>query len=127
MSEQTTILVVDDNPPMVQTLADILSMMGYAVHTAYSGAEALEVLESHNVHILLTDVVMPDMDGVTLYRATKQTHPSMITFLMTAYAADDIIQQGIAEGIKTVLTKPVDINLFLNLVVAVEQAYIHPQ
>lgn len=122
--EKTSILVVDDNPHMVKTLADILSMKGYAVRMALSGAEALNVLNHETVHILLTDVVMPDMDGVTLYRATRTAHPKLITFLMTAYAADDIIQQGIAEGIRTVLTKPVDINLFLNLVMAVEQAYL---
>lgn len=125
MSEQTTILVVDDNPPMARTLADILTMKGYAVYTAFSGTDALEILGNKEVHILLTDVIMPDMDGVTLYRRVKNVHPHLITFLMTAYAADDIIQQGIAEGIRTVLTKPVDIDLFLNLVLAVEQAYLH--
>jgi len=127
MSDQTTLLVVDDNPPMAKTLSDILILKGYTVHTAYSGAEALAILESQEVHILLTDVIMPDMDGVALYRKAKKNHPHLITFLMTAYAADEIIQQGIAEGIKTVLTKPVDINLFLNLVIAVEQVYFHRQ
>ncbi len=125
MNNQTTILVVDDNPPMAKTLSDILTIKGYEVHTAFSGTEALEILADHEVHILLTDVIMPDMDGVTLYRQTRKSHPHLVTFLMTAYAADDIIQQGIAEGIRTVLTKPVDINLFLNLVMAVEQVYFN--
>ena len=125
MNNQTTILVVDDNPPMAKTLSDILTIKGYEVHTAFSGAEALEILANHEIHILLTDVIMPDMDGVMLYRQTRKSHPRLVTFLMTAYAADDIIQQGIAEGIKTVLTKPVDINLFLNLVMAVEQVYFN--
>lgn len=127
MNKPTSILVVDDNPPMVRTLADILALKGYTVYTAYSGAEALDILREQPVNILLTDVIMPDMDGVALYRHTRKTHPQMITFLMTAYAADEIIQQGIAEGIRTVLTKPININLFLNLVLAIEQVYIHPQ
>jgi CheY-like chemotaxis protein len=127
MSEQTIILVVDDNLAQAKTIADILGLKGYTVHAAFSGVEALDILEHENVHILLTDVIMPDMNGVELYRRTRKDHPKLITFLMTAYAADDIIQQGIAEGIKTVLTKPVDINLLLNLVMAVEQAYIHNQ
>ena len=122
MSAQTTILVVDDNPPMASTISDILGLHGYLVHVAFSGTAALTILAREQIHILLTDVVMPDMNGVELYRRTRETHPKLITFLMTAYAADDIIQQGIAEGIKTVLTKPVDINLLLNLVMAVEQA-----
>ncbi|MFZ5909923.1 MAG: response regulator [Chloroflexota bacterium] len=127
MSDPVSILVVDDNPPMVKTLADILTLKGYAVYAAYSGAEALEVLQQQNIDILLTDVVMPDMDGVTLYRQVKQNHPRMVTFLMTAYSADELIHQGMAEGIRTILTKPLDINLFLALVQAVETAYFRRQ
>jgi two-component system response regulator YesN len=82
-------------------------------------------LQRQNIDILLTDVVMPDMDGVTLYRQVKESHPRLVTFLMTAYSADEIIHQGMAEGIKTVLTKPLDLNLFLALVEAVEAAYFH--
>lgn len=127
MSEQTAILIVDDNPPMAKTLMDILTIKGYVVHVAFSGSEALDILQNQPVDIMVTDVIMPDMDGVALYRETKKKYPRLITFLMTAYSADKIIQQGIAEGIKTVLTKPLDINLFLMLVVAVDQTYIHPQ
>ena len=115
MSESISILIVDDNPSMASSLADILEVKGFEVYTAHSGAEALEILREHPVDILLTDVRMPDMNGVELYRATRQTHPHLITVLMTAYAADDIIQQGMAEGIKTVLQKPVDIGFLLNL------------
>lgn len=114
MRKPTIILVVDDNPSMVKTLADILTVKGFEVYAAYSGTEALEILRNQRVNILLTDVRMPDMDGVALYRKIRKTHPNLITFLMTAYAADDIIQQGLAEGIKTVLTKPLDINLLLS-------------
>ena len=115
MSETLTILVVDDNPSMAKTMADILDVKGFEVHAAISGAEALEILRDHPVDILLTDVRMPDMNGVTLYREARKNHPNLTTFLMTAYAADDIIQQGMAEGIKTVLTKPVDIDFLLSL------------
>jgi two-component system response regulator HydG len=108
MSESTSILVVDDNPSMAKTLADILNLKGFEVHAAYSGSEALEILRNQPVNI-------PDMDGVTLYRATRKTHPNLVTILMTAYAADDIIQQGLAEGIKTVLSKPLDIDFLLAL------------
>lgn len=124
MSSPTTVLVVDDNPSMVKTMADILAMKGYAVQMAESGAQALEILANEQVDILLTDVIMPDMDGVTLYRQARQNHPHLITFLMTAYSADEIIHQGMQEGIRTVLNKPVDINLLLALISGVESAYI---
>jgi CheY-like chemotaxis protein len=115
MRDATTILVVDDNPSMTKTLADILAVKGFTVHAAFSGAEALEILRTQHIDILLTDVIMPDMNGVALYRQTRKTHPKLVTILMTAYAADEIIEQGLAEGIKTVLTKPLDIDFLLSL------------
>jgi two-component system response regulator YesN len=115
MSESFSILVVDDNPSMARALADVLDVKGYIAYAACSGAEALEILRDHPVDILLTDVIMPEMNGVALYRETRKTHPYLTTFLMTAYAADDLIQQGMKEGIKTVLNKPVDIDFLLTL------------
>jgi two-component system response regulator GlrR len=118
MKETATILVVDDNPSMAKTLADIMVIKGFEVYAAYSGMEALAIMQSQPIDILLTDVVMPDMNGVELYRETRKTHPKLTTILMTAYAADDIIHQGLAEGIKTVLTKPLDIDFLLVLFLA---------
>ena len=115
MRDTATILVVDDNPSMAKTLADIMSIKGFEVCAAYSGLEALAILQNQPVDILLTDVIMPDMNGVELYRKTRKAFPKLTTILMTAYAADDIIHQGLAEGIKTVLTKPLDIELMLAL------------
>lgn len=115
MDESISILVVDDNPAMATALADVLEVKGYGVYTASSGKEALEILRDHPIHILLTDVIMPEMNGLELYRATRKAYPGLITIFMTAYAADDLIQQGMAEGIKTVLTKPMDISFMLLL------------
>ena len=115
MSEILSILVVDDDPSMASSLTEILDIKGFEVRAANSGAEALQILRDHPVDVMLTDVRMPGMNGVELYRATRKTHPNLRTFLMTAYAADDIIQKGMAEGIKTVFSKPVDINLLISI------------
>jgi CheY-like chemotaxis protein len=115
MSASISILVADDNPDMATVMADILSAKGFQVHAATSGAEALDVMKEHPVDILLTDVKMPEMNGLELYRETRKLYPEIITIFMTAYAADDLIQLGMAEGIKTVLTKPVDIKFLLTL------------
>ena len=124
MSETIRILVVDDNPAMADTLADILEVKGFSVHAAASGTEALKILREQPVDILLTDVKMPEMNGLELYRETRKLYPRLITIFMTAYAADELIQQGMAEGVKTVLTKPVDIN-FLLLLFSAEKRIIN--
>lgn len=124
MSIEIHILIVDDNLSMTKTLVDILNAKGFAGHAAYSGKQALDILKNQHVDILLTDVRMPDMNGVELFCEAKKFYPHMETFLMTAYAADDIIQQGMAEGIKTVLTKPLDIDLLLMMFSSADRAAI---
>jgi CheY-like chemotaxis protein len=121
MSTPFSILVVDDNPSMAISLADVLEAKGFIVHAAFSGAEALEILNAHPVDVLLTDVKMPDMNGVALYRQVRKNHPQVITYFMTAYSADDIIQEGMREGVKTVLTKPLNIDLVVSILSAVQR------
>jgi two-component system response regulator HydG len=121
MSAMIRILVVDDNPDMAETLADILELKGYTVHAAASGAEALEILQDQPVDILLTDVKMPGMNGLELYRETRKLYPRLITIFMTAYSADELIQQGMAEGVKTILDKPLDMNFLVRLLSVYER------
>ncbi len=118
MNEKPQILVVDDNPPMTDTMVDILKIKGYIAYAAYSGAQALDILRDNQVDLLLTDAKMPDMNGVELYREARKVHPDLITFLMTAYAADDIIDKGLVEGIRTVLNKPLEIDHLLMMLSA---------
>lgn len=124
MTRRARLLIVDDNPSMAKTTADILTMKGYEVFTAHSGREALEILRREKIDLLLTDVIMPDMNGVDLFVQARRTVHSLMAFLMTAYSADDLIRRGQAEGVKAILTKPLDINLLLALVQGVEAAYL---
>jgi CheY-like chemotaxis protein len=121
MPASLSVLIVDDDPSMASALADVLQVKGFDVHTAPSGGAALEVLQRASVDVLLTDVRMADMDGLALYRQVRRSHPHLTTILMTAYAADELIQKGMAEGIKTVLTKPIDNNFLLTLLHAIKK------
>jgi CheY-like chemotaxis protein len=115
MSETTSILVVDDNQANTDSLADILELKGFLVYVAASGAQALQILHEQPVDILLTDVKMPGMNGLELFRETRQLYPNLTTIFMTAYSADELIQQGRMEGIKAILDKPLDIHFLLTL------------
>jgi YesN/AraC family two-component response regulator len=72
------------------------------------GGEALLLMREHPVDLLLTDIRMPGMNGLELSRAARKNYPDLFIIIMTAYAADELIQQALAEGVKTVLTKPLD-------------------
>ena len=115
MSRKRTILVVDDNIMLMKTLKSILDRKGYQVFTAVSGVEALQQLDAHEIDILLTDLRMPVMNGLELYRACKKRKPDVIAYLMSAFTSDDLVGVGLREGIRSVLTKPFDIDEMLAL------------
>ena len=115
MSETLSILVVDDYPPLAISLAEILDSKGFEVKTATSGTEALQILQDHPVDVLLTNIMMPDMNGVELIRETKKILPGITAIFMTIESADDLVQRGVKEGIKAVLDKPVDVNFLVAL------------
>ena len=126
MNKSLSILIVDDNESQARSLQDVLELKGFKVHSAYSGAAALEILLKHPIDILLTDVKMPEMDGVTLNREASKIRPNITTILMTAFAADELIQQGIKDGIKTVLNKPVNIDFLVSLFSATQSRITRP-
>jgi DNA-binding NtrC family response regulator len=115
MSQMLSILIVDDDQNMTKTLVDIINIKGYQAIAASSGIEALEVMRQSEITVVLSDVKMPDMNGVELFLEIKDSYPNIPVILMTAYAQDELIQQGMAEGVQTILTKPLDIEFLLTL------------
>ncbi len=114
MSERLRILVVDDDRRMAKTLVNIFQVKGYEVEAAHSGPEALEKVAGGRFDCVLTDIKMPEMNGVELYRALKARQPDLPVVLMTAYSTDRLVNEGLEEGAVAVLTKPLDINALLS-------------
>lgn len=113
MNPKFRILIVDDDKRMTRTLADILNMAGYEAVEASSGTQALELVGGQSFDCVLTDVRMPEMDGVEFHHQLHQFQPGLPVVLMTAYAADEIIRKGLDEGVVGVLDKPLDISQLL--------------
>jgi len=114
MKERLRILIVDDDKRMAKTFVDILTVKGYEVEAAYSGHEALDMLKKVSFNCVLTDIKMPGMNGVELYRAIKETRPDLPVVMMTAYSADRLVKEGLEQGAIATLTKPLDINALLS-------------
>ncbi|MBW8011073.1 MAG: response regulator [Chloroflexi bacterium] len=114
MPKKLRILIVDDDKRMAETLVDILNSKDFHAEAAFSGPEALDLARERQFDSLLTDIKMPDMNGVELYRAFHLVQPNVPVVFMTAYTSDDVVQEGIDEGAIGVLDKPLDINLLLN-------------
>jgi len=113
MNNNLRILIVDDDSRMTRTLSDILFLSGHTAVEASSGPEALAKIRAQAFDCVVTDVRMPGMDGVEFHRQLRQSQPGLPVILMTAYAADEIIRQGLEEGVVGVLDKPLDLTLLL--------------
>ena len=102
-----TVLVVDDEPAIVDSLQKILERESLRVLTAGSGGEALELLRRHPVSVLLTDLMMPGMSGMDLLRASKSVAPETETVLMTAYGTVENAVEAMKQGAYDFVTKPI--------------------
>jgi two-component system cell cycle sensor histidine kinase/response regulator CckA len=115
IEKQFTIAVVDDNPAILQLAAKVLRIHGYRVLEAGCGAEALDMAEGHDkpVDLLLTDIDMPGMDGVSLSREVRERWPDTKVVFMSGGATSDSV------GGEPFLSKPFALH---ELVVVVEDS-----
>ncbi len=105
-SEFKRILVVDDDPMIVRLVTSRLEMSGYEVLKAYSGEDALEVIEQYGLpHLALVDINMPGMDGFEFCRKVQQ-FADMPVILLTAMDQEETIIQGIEHFAEDYVTKP---------------------
>jgi len=105
---QRTILVVDDEAGVQRVLARQLSHLGYEVQTADNGASALALAErSGRFDLVLSDIVMPEMNGTELAAALLERDPLQAVVLMSGYAPNGLAEVGRGMGLP-VLKKPID-------------------
>ena len=103
---EKTILVVDDDPGHRAALSKTLAKEGYGVHAVGSGAAALEFIRQEFVNLILTDLKMPQMDGVQLLKAAKTLYPEIEVILMTAFGTVNTAVEAMQEGAYHYIEKP---------------------
>ena len=104
------ILIVDDEPDIRDSVADILNEFGYEADTAGDGTEALSKIRDRSYDVALLDFKMPGMDGLTLYREMRRVCPETSVILVSAYTGDGVAEEAISSGIRRVISKPVDMS-----------------
>jgi CheY-like chemotaxis protein len=112
-----TILVVEDNAPARQALVETLEVLNYTVLAAMNGREALEVYQtalntenSPGVDLVLTDVVMPEMGGISLTQHLKKHDPEIKLLAITGHMLTQDLQELRDMGVVDIIHKPVDID-----------------
>jgi len=110
------ILLVDDHKPFRDSLAKILEGEGLRVFPANDGEEALDILRNEFIHLILTDLKMPKMDGVELLQVAKTIRPEVEVILITGYGTVDTAVTAMKEGAYDYIQKPFKPREILKLV-----------
>ena len=108
MAKKISLLIVDDEDSVRDSLYNWFIEDGYRVECAESAKKALSILESDNYNIILADVKMPGMDGLEMLRRIKSLKKDSIVIVMTAFATVDTAVQALKDGAFDYVTKPFD-------------------
>jgi len=108
--QQKRILVVDDEENARIALSKILSREGYEVASAGNGYEALNYLRGREVELIITDINMPEMNGLTFLRELSRSHPDSNVIMVTAYGEVESYIEAMNLGAFEYINKPVKID-----------------
>ncbi|MCK4389237.1 MAG: response regulator [Desulfobacterales bacterium] len=113
------ILVVDDDKEFADLLVEYLSNLGYWAKAAYTGREGIDRFKKGGFQLVITDLKMPDVDGMDLLEVVKHWDKQAMVLLMTGYATIDSAVKAIKKGAYDYIAKPVKIE---ELEVIIERA-----
>jgi DNA-binding NtrC family response regulator len=102
-----SVLVVDDEPIVRESIRDWLVNAGYQVATAESGEEALEMVEKQDFSIIIVDVRLPGKTGITVLKEVKALKPQIKSIVITAYSSTELAAEAMKLGAVDYLIKPI--------------------
>ena len=106
--KRPAVLVVDDEQPSRELLAQAIESWGYDIYLACDGEEAVSIIRERSFPVVIADVVMPGLDGIALLRILRKSNPQTVVILVTAYGTINDAIEAIREGAMDFLTKPLD-------------------
>jgi len=102
------VLIVDDEQDFVEMFSLRLTTQGEKVFTVFNGREALKVLESTPIDVVILDIRMPGMDGIDVLKEIKKHHPIIEVILLTGHGSTETAVEGMKLGAFDYLMKPAD-------------------
>jgi len=107
------VLVVDDEEGIRNLLVSLFSKCGHHCETAKDGAEALEKIRRNSIDAAVIDIVMPQMDGITLTKELLKLRPDLPVMIMTGHAHENSAESAIAAGAREFIKKPFSVHEFI--------------
>jgi DNA-binding NtrC family response regulator len=114
--EKKSILVIDDDEVVLNSIAEALRLEGHKVDTAKTGKEAIEKCNLRFYNLALIDIRLPDMEGTKLLKAIRDTTPKMVKIIVTGYPSLQNATEALNKGADGYVIKPVDIPNLLTTV-----------
>ncbi|MDY7034057.1 MAG: sigma-54 dependent transcriptional regulator [Thermodesulfobacteriota bacterium] len=105
-NEDAQILVVDDEERMRNLLKKVLAKQGFSVETSSNGIDALDKVERNPFDVIIADIRMPEMNGMDLLKAVRETRPDIYVIIMTAFGSIDSAVEAMKKGAYHYITKP---------------------
>ncbi len=100
------ILIAEDEQDIGDLLVDLLAQEDREIHFVHNGLEAVKKLREQEFDLLITDLMMPEVDGMEVIRQAKRLHPQILTIIITGYASLETAIQAVKEGAYDYLRKP---------------------
>ena len=121
MGEKPTVLVVDDDPGIRDTMVDVLSLEGYTVDVAASGQQALDRVRARRYDVALLDIRMPEMNGLQTLRAIRALDSAVRVIMITGFEVGSEAEDAMSAGAEAVFRKPLDVASFLPVLLAASE------
>jgi two-component system response regulator HydG len=121
---QPSVLVVDDNQELAENIAEILTDVGVRVRIARDAESALVAFEEREWSLVVTDMRMPEIDGLELLTMLKERRPATPILVMTGFADAETVARAAHSGALGVLNKPIDLDGLIALIERIAQAEI---
>lgn len=113
MTNKAKILVVEDEQPIREGLCDLLIYHGFSVESEENGAKALDLILKNNYHLILLDIMLPDLDGFSICEKVRSQDRSLPIIMLTAKGDEDDIVKGLKLGADDYIAKPFSIKELL--------------
>ncbi|NQV14173.1 sigma-54-dependent Fis family transcriptional regulator [bacterium] len=118
----TSVLIVDDEQEIRDSLSEVLTDEGFLTYTAENGSTALEMMDEQHYDIIISDIKMPELDGVTLLKRVKKQAPDTFVILITSYGSTETAIDAMRLGAIDYILKPLD---FDELILRIKNIVLH--
>ncbi len=122
------ILIVDDEPKICEILKDIFEGEGYNADFVLNGTDCLKKIQKNNIDIVLLDINLPDIDGLTLLKQIKEYNPEISVIMISAFGTISTAVEALKKGAEDFIEKPLEVNrIFITIINVIEKIELRRQ